>query len=268
MCCSRTCGATTTPAARARSTSTSGACAGSCRSSPMRSSRSSSSAIASKHGGAHRIRSRDPCATGDRRVGAVTFRAKVFLTALAAAAMAVLVSSALVSWSLRQDLEQRIERELRTEARLAAEMLSHRTAATEPELDAEADTLAGIVGARVTFIAANGRVVGDSDLTPEELRAVENHADRPEVVAARRQGFGASQRHSATVRTDMMYVAIPVRNSGMPLLAFVRLALPLTDVDRQLATVRSLAALGFGVGLAAAVVLTWVFSAPLARRIR
>jgi two-component system phosphate regulon sensor histidine kinase PhoR len=54
----------------------------------------------------------------------------------------------------------------------------------------------------------------------------------------------------------------------MPALAFVRLALPLTDVDRQLASVRSLAALGFVVGIAAAIVLTSVFSAPLARRIR
>ena len=198
----------------------------------------------------------------------MTFRTKLFLTALAAAAMAVLVATGLVSWSLRRNLEQRIERELRTEARLAAEMLSHRTAATEAELDGEADTLAGIVGARVTFVASDGRVVGDSDLTPEALRSVENHADRPEIVEARREGVGAAQRRSATVRTDMMYVAIPIRNSGMPLLAFVRLALPLTDVDRQLATVRTLAALGFAVGLVAAIVLTWIFSAPLARRVR
>ena len=198
----------------------------------------------------------------------MTFRAKIFLTALAAAAMAVLVATALVSWSVRRSLEQRIERELGTEARLAAEMLGHRTAATEPQLDAEADTLGRILTARVTFIAADGRVVGDSDLTPEQLRGVENHGDRPEVLQARQQGFGAAQRRSATVRADMMYVAIPVRNDGMPLLAFVRLALPLTDVDRQLSSVRSLGALGFGVGIVAAVILTWVFSAPLARRLR
>jgi two-component system phosphate regulon sensor histidine kinase PhoR len=198
----------------------------------------------------------------------MTFRAKIFLTALAAAALAALVATALVSWSVRRSLEQRIERELAVEARLAAEMLAHHTAVTEAELDGEADTLGHILGARVTFIAADGRVVGDSDLTPEQIRTVENHGERPEIVEARRQGFGAAQRHSATIRTDMMYVAIPVRDPGMPLLAFVRLALPLTDVDRQLAAVRSLGALGFGVGLLVAVVLTWIFSAPLARRLR
>jgi two-component system phosphate regulon sensor histidine kinase PhoR len=197
----------------------------------------------------------------------MTFRAKIFLTALAAAAMAVLVATTLVSWSVRRSLEQRIARELALEARMAAEMLSHRTAATELELDGEADTLRAIVGARVTFVAADGRVVGDSDLTADQLRTVENHGDRPEIVEARRHGIGAAQRRSATVAADMMYVAIPVRNPGMPLLAFVRLALPLTDVDRQLAAVRSLAALGLVVGLAAAVILTWVFSAPLSRRL-
>jgi two-component system, OmpR family, phosphate regulon sensor histidine kinase PhoR len=198
----------------------------------------------------------------------VTFRAKIFLTALAAAAMAVVVATALVSWSVRRSLEQRIERELGLEARMAAEILSHHNAATEPELDAEADALGRILGVRVTFIAADGRVVGDSDLTPDQLKTVENHNGRPEIVEARQQGFGAAQRHSATINSDLMYVAIPVHNPGMPLLSFVRLALPLTDVDRQLTAVRSLAALGLAAGLCAALVLTWVFSSPLARRLR
>src|SRR5215207_3275611 len=126
----------------------------------------------------------------------MTFRAKIFLTALAAAAMAVLVATALASWSVRQSLEQRIERELGTEARVAAQALSHRTAASNAELDAEADTLAHILGARVTFIAGDGRVVGDSDLTLEQLRTADNHGERPEIADARRQGFGAAQRRS------------------------------------------------------------------------
>src|SRR5262249_9699174 len=155
-----------------------------------------------------------------------------------------------------------------SEARMAAEILSHRVVASEPELDEEADALGRILGARVTFIAADGRVVGDSELTLEQLRTTENHALRPEVVEARQQGFGAAQRHSATVGTDMEYVAIPVQNAGMPAVSIVRLALPLTDVDRQLASVRSLALLGLIVGTVAAVALTWVFTFPLARRLR
>jgi len=198
----------------------------------------------------------------------VSFRSKIFLTALGASAMAVLVATALVSWSVRRDLEQRIERQLATEARMAAEILSHRAVASETELDSEADALGQILGARVTFIASDGRVIGDSDLTLEQLRTAENHASRPEVVEAHQQGFGAAQRHSATVGTDMEYVAIPVQNPSVPLVSIVRLALPLTDVDRQLAFVRTLAALGFVVGTLVAVALTSIFSFPLSRRLR
>ena len=198
----------------------------------------------------------------------MTFRTKLFLTALAAAALAVLVATALVSWSVRRSLEERIAADLAVQARLAAEMLAHRSAATDVELDGEADALRRILAARVTFVAADGRVIGDSDLTAEQLQSVENHGTRPEILAAQAQGVGAVQRHSSTIGTDMMYVAIPVRNPGMPALAFVRLALPLTDIDRQLASVRSLAALGFATGILAAIVLTWIFSSPLARRIR
>ena len=64
----------------------------------------------------------------------MTFRAKIFLAALAAAAAGLLAAAAMVSWSVRSSLERRIERELAVEARLAAEMLAHHPAATEPEI--------------------------------------------------------------------------------------------------------------------------------------
>jgi len=198
----------------------------------------------------------------------VTFRSKILLTAIAAAALAVGIGASLISSSVRQNLEDRIERELTREARMAAEMLSHRAAAGEAELDAEADALGGILSARVTFIAPDGRVVGDSDLTPQQIAQVENHGTRPEIVQAAQRGVGTARRYSTTIRTELMYVAIPVKNPAIPQLAIVRLAVPLTDVDRQLAVMRSLALLGFGVGIVAAVALTWTFTAPLARRLR
>ncbi len=198
----------------------------------------------------------------------MTFRSKILLAALAATALAIGVSAALVSSSVRQSLEARIERELAREARMAAEMLSHRTSAGEAELDAEADALGAILAARVTFIAADGRVVGDSDLTTDEIARVENHGSRPEVIQARQAGVGTARRYSTTIRTDMMYVAVPVSNAPVPQLSIVRLAVPLTDVDRQLAVVRSYALFGFVVGLIAAVPLAWTFAAPLTRRLR
>jgi two-component system, OmpR family, phosphate regulon sensor histidine kinase PhoR len=198
----------------------------------------------------------------------VTFRLKVFLTALTAATVAVLVATVLISWTMRSQLEERVVQELSREAALAAETLSHRTAASVAELDSEADTLGRVLGARVTFIAADGRVVGDSELTLDQVMRIENHGTRPEVVQARERGLGLSRRYSTTLRTNMMYVAVPVRQPGMPLLAVVRIALPLTDVDRQLALVRHFALIGLGVAMMVALLLTSGMSLLLGRRLR
>src|SRR5262245_26709591 len=112
-----------------------------------------------------------------------------------------------------------IQRALVNEARMAAETLSHRRAATRDELDAEADALGRQIGARVTFVAPDGEVVGDSELNAGELRALDNHAGRPEIQQSRSQGIGIARRYSATLITEMLYVAVPVSNPDAPLLA-------------------------------------------------
>ena len=197
----------------------------------------------------------------------MTFRTRLFLSSLAVAAVTLLVATILVSWSVRSATTGRIERSLVVEARLAGEMLSHRADLEAGNLDVEADAIGGVIGARVTFVTADGAVVGDSDLNHEQLRTVENHANRPEVEAAHRSGLGVAYRHSATIDTDMLYVAVPVRNPATPQLAVVRLALPLTEVKQQLAEVWRVAAIAFGTGLMAALALSWVTSVMLSRRV-
>jgi two-component system phosphate regulon sensor histidine kinase PhoR len=197
----------------------------------------------------------------------VTFRTRLFLTSLTAAALTLLVATILVSWSVRRATNERIERSLVSQARLAAETLSHRQPASGAELDAEADAIGRLVGARVTFVGADGAVMGDSELNAEQLAAVENHGGRPEILAARREGLGVARRYSATLGTDMLYVAVPVRNPLAPALADVRLALPLTEVSHQLAEVRRNALIAFGVGLLAALALSWATSVMVSRRV-
>jgi two-component system phosphate regulon sensor histidine kinase PhoR len=197
----------------------------------------------------------------------VTFRTKIFLTALAAAVVAVLVATALVSWSIRRDLEARVVVELRHEASLAAETLSHRTPGTQPDIQAEAHALGNILGARVTFIARDGRVLGDSELDEAGVLALENHGTRPEVVQSRAEGFGVSRRYSTTLKTYMMYTAVPVPGSTSAI-ATVRVALPLTDVDRQLARVRNYALVGLASATLGALAMTWALSVVLGRRLR
>ena len=123
---------------------------------------------------------------------------------------------------MRRQTDARIETTLVAEARLAAELLARSRPADVPEvaeLDDEADRLGQLTAARVTFIAADGRVVGDSSEPLAALATMENHALRPEVIDAREKGIGRAQRYSATLQIDMLYIAVPVAH---PAIAFVR----------------------------------------------
>lgn len=86
-----------------------------------------------------------------------------------------------------------------------------------------------ITGARVTFIGRDGEVLGDSDHDP---RSMENHADRPEVIGALRDGIGHDIRQSDTVRQNMMYVAAmagPDEGAG-----YIRLALGVSQIEESI----------------------------------
>lgn len=198
----------------------------------------------------------------------VSFRTRLFLASLTAATAALLATTLLLSWSVRRGVAARIERTLVTEARLAAELLTRQRESSVDALDAQADALGRLGAARVTFIAPGGRVVGDSGVPLTALGSMENHADRPEVRAALAEGTGISRRYSATVRAEMLYVAVRVRNSQVPELGVVRLALPLSDVDEQLALVWPVALAGLLVGLVTALALAWITSSMVTRRMR
>ncbi len=196
----------------------------------------------------------------------MTFRRKIFLAAFAAAFATVTAATILVSWSVRRDLIGRLERSLSSEAQLTAELLSRQPSLDDRALDDEADAIGARIAARVTLIAADGRVVGDSERDDAALASMENHADRPEVQEALRSGSGLSRRHSATIQTDMMYVAVPVRPASGRV-AVVRLALPLTSVEEQLGAVRRLSLLALLAGLLTATALAWWMSAFVSRRV-
>ena len=85
-------------------------------------------------------------------------------------------------------------------------------------------------GARVTLIAADGTVLGDSQVAPERLEQVENHASRPEVLAARRDLVGFGARTSTTVLEPFVYVARRVGPETAPY-GYLRLAISQNELD-------------------------------------
>src|SRR5947207_9082965 len=94
---------------------------------------------------------------------------------------------------------------------------------------------------------------------------MENHGQRPEVVAARETGLGRSRRYSSTVKIDMLYIAVPVKH---PAIGYVRVALPLTDVRHQLQAVLTATLAALGLALVGGVAIAWLFSARISRRVR
>src|SRR2546428_8561737 len=104
------------------------------------------------------------------------------------------------------------------------------------ELRAWAVRVARPTRSRVTVIAADGRLLGDSEVAVEDLPRVENHAGRPEVRAALAGRIGRDLRTSATIDVPLLYVALPIDDSGR-VVGVLRLALPLAVVTASYATI-------------------------------
>lgn len=106
-------------------------------------------------------------------------------------------------------------------------------------------------GARITLIARDGRVIGESGVTAAEVPRVENHAGRPEVRTALAGRVGRDLRRSVTVDAPLLYVALPVRDGG-DLAGVLRLALPLSAVTASYRSVHEVMLLGGVVAVAVA----------------
>ncbi len=78
---------------------------------------------------------------------------------------------------------------------------------------------------RVTFVAEDGTVLADSNTDKFEM---ENHADRYEIMQARRDGLGVDTRYSTTTHIHYLYVAKKILVDDRVI--YLRLATPLHTV--------------------------------------
>ncbi len=104
----------------------------------------------------------------------------------------------------------------------------------QPSLDNLCKQFKEQTGFRVTIIALDGRVLGDSD---NESSLMENHAGRPEIQQALLNGTGMSKRYSDTLHDDLLYVAKRITRDGLPV-GFVRLSMQLKRVDASINALR------------------------------
>jgi two-component system phosphate regulon sensor histidine kinase PhoR len=133
------------------------------------------------------------------------------------------------------DMRSNTESYLASEAQIVANSVRPLLASAAPQssFDALAKQIGAGVDTRVTIIALDGTVLGDSEADPAMM---ENHAGRPEVQAAMQSGSGKDTRSSNTLGVDFSYVAQRVDVNGSPA-AVVRVARPLSAIDATLSSI-------------------------------
>ena len=177
------------------------------------------------------------------------FSIHVVVTLAALAAVTAYTTHSVASFhmaSIGKDLEAR--------AQLMADAVAAAAAdANTPDMQALVTRLGETSSTRVTVILPSGKVVGDSEESPENM---DNHANRPEIMQAMAGDVGRAIRFSQTLQRDLMYLAIPL-NDPEGLVAVLRTALPLTRIQAALWSNRSDILLGVAVIAVLGIVASW-----------
>ena len=191
-----------------------------------------------------------------------TIRARVLLGSVITILVVLAVVAAAVPAIATQHEIDVLGTRLASEAALAGDLSRDLLVRTDAEaLDVLAKRIASAASVRVTFVAPDGTVLGESD---EDRRTMENHAARPEIMPALAGGQGRAVRFSTTVGRDLLYVAVPVR-SGDRIVGVSRVALPLVAVD-DLAARLSLSLLAAAlVAALVAIAVAWLLQRVIAR---
>jgi two-component system, OmpR family, phosphate regulon sensor histidine kinase PhoR len=131
-------------------------------------------------------------------------------------------------------------------------------------LDALAKSLGTQIDARVTIIALDGAVLGDSEQDPSTM---ENHAARAEFRDALEHGKGESTRYSTTLGQRMMYVAVPVSHEGQ-VMGVARVALPLAAIEGLVHRLTASIISAMAITLVIIMLAGWLISRLITRPIR
>ena len=185
--------------------------------------------------------------------------AKIFFSYLAVVALLFLSFYYSSNTLLRNFYIGSLSTRMEQEAHLLARVVPFDRAGID--LDNICRQLSGELGSRITVIAADGRVLGDSAEVSEQM---ENHANRPEVIEALRNGTGTAIRFSTTVRYNMLYRAFHQTGAGQE--RIVRVAMPLTDIENIIRSFRKSLLSGLALASAFGLLLAWAFSHHLSRR--
>jgi len=187
-------------------------------------------------------------------------RNQIFFKLLGAFLLVIAAATVTLDFSIRRAWEksllQEIERNLRQKTVLFANRVNTDRQNPVSEIVAQEGQAAG---ARATVIDVKGTVLADSEASAASM---ENHATRPEFVAALRGEVGSDTRRSRTVGVPFLYVAAPVAGGA------VRLAYPLSDVEASVSQVRRTLLGSSLLAFAVALLISGIVAQSTARRLK
>jgi two-component system phosphate regulon sensor histidine kinase PhoR len=142
--------------------------------------------------------------------------------------------------SIRSLYLDRLEDQLASQANVVGRSLSAELSANPSiaTIDPLVKAYSQDINARITIIAPDGSVLGDSNADPAEMN---NHLNRPEIAEAVADGEGTVERKSGTVDATYLYVAVQI--PGAPSY-IAETALPISQVDNAMSDVRRRIAAG------------------------
>lgn len=137
---------------------------------------------------------------------------------------------------LRDIYLNRLEAQLLAEARMLSEAFQEPVSREDPGDGVEemAEHYSQLLQTRLTVIRADGTVLADSERLGDTL---DNHLVRPEVQQAIHNGSGSQIRLSDTLTYEMLYVAVPIPLEG-PVQGAMRVAVPLSQIEAELSSLR------------------------------
>ncbi len=151
--------------------------------------------------------------------------------------LAMLGLSLFLANTLRTTYENDLRSSLSAEAKLLSAAIQPYLAVNSPDpatIENLAHQYAASLHARVTIIAIDGKVLGESETNPALM---ENHLNRPEVKVAIDGSEASDIRYSTTLKTDMLYMAGPVIANGH-VIGVARLAVSLNNIEANLSNIR------------------------------
>lgn len=193
-------------------------------------------------------------------------RKKIMWRIYASFLLSAMTAFAAMAWYATQSLRWFHQDQVAAELLMDALIVTREASAILPEtVPGAADRLCKELGrlmtTRITLILPDGRVIGDAEDNPVVM---ENHRNRPEIVAALKGATGQAVRFSDTRRQSLMYLAIPVRQ-GNTLIAVARVSRPLTVVDWSLHAIIRNIILGWSFIAILFAVVAWLLSRRISR---